>query len=469
VALAGQKLALSFKPATQDDEQTLASFLPEPDENGDINPEDIPDALPGYLINLTGEFSIGNAVAATASQSQAMGTELHSEMGYWQPGRGWQTSRNYPIAGEYRAVALDLQGISAAQAQVLQTDLAATQAKLEAADYTDLTKQQLVGDLLYSTILSYFALNNVQDRIAERQANSVGYRSPSYGLFKTSLTPRYWYGIPQSVKADGLGMDVDRFINQRVDRHNNTQNWIAFNRAQGARMSAMEHLVPEQMFSTEEAPAQGISTVKAIQLAAAEGQRIYTITQANLNVALQQIDLPQEIENEIRDAVGAGMEVITHARAVQGGFLNGIGVKIYNPGSGSGAYRIANGANGSEMGDYAYAAFGIIGTSVESGVTIIQAISFLLGAVDDVLKFVFKGNIFLGVILTMIDVFYKCGGKSTGQLVGMALFALFMFLLVALLATTFAPLWGILFSIVGTWLADQFMSFIFLMDPDCTE
>ena len=228
------------------------------------------------------------------------------------------------------------------------------QAKLDAADYTDLTKQQLVGDLLYSTILSYFALNNVQDRIAERQANSVGYRSPSYGLFKTSLTPRYWYGIPQSVKADGLDMDVDRFINQRVDRHNNTENWIAFNRAQGARMSAMEHMVPEQMFSTEEAPAQGISTVKAIQLAAAEGQKIYTITQANLNVALQQIDLPQEIENEIRDAVGAGMEVITHQSAL--GFSSSltVGHILLDPSSGAGAYRIGNGENGGNM----YSLFG---------------------------------------------------------------------------------------------------------------
>jgi hypothetical protein len=39
-------------------------------------------------------------------------------------------------------------------------------------------------------------------------------------------------------------------------------------------MSAMEHLVPEMMFSTEENPAHGISAVKALQLAAAEGQKI---------------------------------------------------------------------------------------------------------------------------------------------------------------------------------------------------
>lgn len=343
--LAGQKLALSFRPATEEDEETLASYLPEP-ENGEINPEDIPDTLPGYLISLLGEFSIGNDTTTTASMETVMGTELHSEMGYWQPGRGWQTSRNYPIAGEYRAIALDLQGISQQQAQALQADLEATQQKLSNEDFTNLTKQQLVGDLLYSTILGYFALNNVQDQIAQTQANSVGYRAPSYGLFKTSLTPEYWYGIPRNVKADGLGMDVDRFINQRVDKENNQDNWRAFNRAQGARMSAMEHLVPEQMYSTEEAPANGISAVKAIQLAAAEGQKIYTITQANLSIALQQIQMSSEIKADIRSAVSAGMEVTTHQQPVNFFGSQSVGYILLDPNTGAGAYRIGGGENG---------------------------------------------------------------------------------------------------------------------------
>jgi hypothetical protein len=347
--LAGQKLALSFRPATTEDEETLASYLPEPDENSEIHPEDIPDTLPGYLISLLGEFSIGNDTATTASMETVMGTELHSEMGYWQPGRGWQTSRNYPIAGEYRAIALDLQGISQQQAQALQAELEATQQKLTNEDFTDLTKQQLVGDLLYSTILGYFALNNVQDQIAQTQANSVGYRTPSYGLFKTSLTPEYWYGIPRNVKADGLGMDVDRFINQRVDKGNNQDNWLAFNRAQGARMSAMEHLVPEQMFSTEDAHANGISAVKAIQLAAAQGQKIYTITQANASIAMQQLQLSSEIKADIRNAVSAGMEVTTHQQPVNFFGSPSVGYILLDPNTGAGAYRIGGGENGGKL------------------------------------------------------------------------------------------------------------------------
>src|SRR5690606_14395413 len=175
--LAGKKLALSFAPASEADEQTLTSYLPEPDANGDIDPADIPDTLPGYLIQLNGEFTIDSEIAAATSSSVTMGTELLSEMGYWQPGRGWRTSQNKPIAAEYRAVARDLQLDSPTQADALKNDRENTQQKIVAEVYPDIGKQLLLGDLLYATIHSYFALNNVQDDIAAPQANMVSYKA----------------------------------------------------------------------------------------------------------------------------------------------------------------------------------------------------------------------------------------------------------------------------------------------------
>src|SRR5690554_7591661 len=67
------------------------------------------NTLPGYLIHLNAEFSVGDNIIETAPSSITMGSELLEEMGYWQPNRGWNTSRNQPVAGEYRAIALDLQ------------------------------------------------------------------------------------------------------------------------------------------------------------------------------------------------------------------------------------------------------------------------------------------------------------------------------------------------------------------------
>ncbi|MBL7251380.1 transglutaminase-like domain-containing protein [Alloalcanivorax marinus] len=365
VALAGKSLSLSFSPATQEDEDTLASYLPDADEDGELDPGELPDTLPGHLINLKARFSIGSETVANPEQELAMGSGLASEMGYWQPGRGWDTSENKPIAGEFRALALDLQGISGPAAEKLQTDLETTQAKLEDEEYSGLTKQQLVGDMLYSTILSYFAFNDMQDRINERQMNSVGYRAPSYGLFKTSLQPRYWFGIPRNVTAGGLTMDVDNVLAIQVDKDNDRKRWIARNLAIGARLSAMEHSLPEQMYSTEDNSAHGISAVKALQLATAEGQKIWTITRKNLNQALAALDLGLAEEADIRNAVLAGKEVTAHERPVNFHGRASVGYTVLDPDTGAGAYLIASGENGGDLIDeYLSTLLALVGTLV---------------------------------------------------------------------------------------------------------
>jgi len=365
VALVGKKLALSFALATEEDEDTLASYLPEADENGELDPGEVPDTLPGYLINLKAEFAVDENIVANPDIEVTMGSGLISEMGYWQPGRGWDTSENNPVAGEYRALALDLQGISARAAENLENDLEATQAKLDAEDYSGLTKQQLVGDMLYSTILGYFALNDMQDRVGERQANSVGYRAPSYGLFKTSLQPQYWFGLPRDVKASGLTMDVDHMSSIRVDKDNNRERWVALNRAQGARMSAMEHLVPEEMYSTDDNPAHGISAVKALQLAAAEGQKIWTITQSNLSQAMAALNLSSSVEADIRNAVRTGKEVTAHEDTINFHGRPSAGYMVIDPKTGAGGYLIAGGENGGDIvDDYLSSLLGLIGVLI---------------------------------------------------------------------------------------------------------
>src|SRR5690606_19697677 len=170
-------------------------------------------------------------------------------------------------------------------------------------------------------------------------------KAPSYGLFKTNVTPLYWFGIPRNVKMDGLVMDVDHITHLLAHKNNDTQQWINYNRASGARLSAMEHLVPEQMFSTEDSPANGISAVKALQLAAAEGQKIWTITQTNLDIALNGLQLPASVETDIRNSVYAGKEVTAHEKPDSFFGSSQVGYILLDPDTGAGAYRIGGGEN----------------------------------------------------------------------------------------------------------------------------
>jgi hypothetical protein len=141
-------------------------------------------------------------------------------------------------------------------------------------------------------------------------------------------------------------MDVDRIEHPVVEKTNDQEQWKAWDWASGARMSAMEHLVPEMMFSTEENPAHGISAVKALQLAAAEGQKIWAITQTNLNISLAAINLPSDIETDIRNSVNAGKEVTAHEAAVD--FYGSS--QVIDPEIGAGGYLIGGGENGGWIG-----------------------------------------------------------------------------------------------------------------------
>ncbi len=253
------------------------------------------------------------------------------------------------VVNEYRAIGLDLQGISPKQAEALQQNVEATKAKLESQDdaqLATLTKHDVVGDLIYGTIMSYFALNDVQDEIQAQASNILNYRLPSYGIFSTKLAPLYWFGIPRDVEFSGLSMDVDFMHYQTTEKSNGQAKAINFLQASGSRASAMEHLVPEQMFSTPEAPAQGISAVKALALASAEGQKIWTVTQNNLDLALSSINLSADVESEIRNAVLAGKVATAHEAQIVYGDWVGSGYLLIDPETGAGAYKIAGGGNG---------------------------------------------------------------------------------------------------------------------------
>jgi hypothetical protein len=195
--LAGKSIALSFKPATKADEDIITARLPIPEPDGSIDPAKLLKTLPGYLINLTAELTLNGEVIRSGAAGK-MGGELYEVMGVWSPKERWETSINHPTAGSYRAIGLNLQGINPEQAARLKQQLEHTKATLENADELELatlTKHDLVGDLLYGTVFSYFALNDLQDRIAAQSANVLSYRLPSYGTFSTNLQTQYWFAI----------------------------------------------------------------------------------------------------------------------------------------------------------------------------------------------------------------------------------------------------------------------------------
>ena len=173
---------------------------------------------------------------------------------------------------------------------------------------------------------------------------------------------------------------------QVVSTTNDDEQRTAFIQAVGARSSAMEHLVPEMMFSTEESPGHGISAVKALALAAEEGRRIWTITAENLDLALENIDLSADAKTDIRNAVRTGKVVTAHESRINFHGWVGSGYIIMDPETGAGAYLISGGMSGGYYVGKNNAAIGIRtllekeGLSVDGGDAAIAVLGLTIAA-----------------------------------------------------------------------------------------
>lgn len=356
--LQGKPLALSFKG----DDTVLQSYLPKPDANGNIDPSSLPTGLP-RSVSMTAEISLDGKVIKTGN-SYPFGTEVYTRLGFEAP----KTGVNYTVntaglsdktirAGEYHAIGYDMQGLSQQQLEKTKTTLETVKGKLETyqknKDQTALagiTKHDVTGAMLQATVQSYFAINDAQDIIAEKQSQTiVANRFMSYGTFHTFVKPTMRYGVVFGGTFKGMQMDIDRLLRSSVAKDNQLATLASFNASQGARQSANEHLVPEQLFDdpkTTEKEVEGVSAVKALQIAQQQGQAIYTINKDNYTQILPKLNLSSSVITDIRNAVNAGRVVTAHERNISVKGWSGSGYIIIDPNSGAGAYLIDGGANG---------------------------------------------------------------------------------------------------------------------------
>lgn len=345
--ISGKKITLSFIPATANDETIMNSYLPKPHADGTpIQPSELPSSLPAYLINLRPELRIDGQVIATGA-AVGMGNAIPFTMSLNEPGFGISNIDNIITAGEYFGIGLDT-GRIGARLGALKKKLAETKAKLGAQNYSSLSKDDLVGDLLYATIATYFAELDMSDEVTARTMNVVRYRAASIGMFYLSLNVKEVFDIPVSASSKNMTMDVDHIIQAVFSKDGDMTKVKQYMLASGNVSSALEHAVPEQLLSTADNPAQGVSAVKALQIANVQGIPIYTVNQANISTILPQLQVGNTVKANIANAVNAGKEVIVSKSTIDFNGWIGCGYIITDIVTGAGAYMISAGTNGSD-------------------------------------------------------------------------------------------------------------------------
>ncbi|MCH8618028.1 transglutaminase-like domain-containing protein [Undibacterium sp. TS12] len=359
--LASKKITLSFAPATQADQELINSYMPKAHADGTpLQANELPPSLPGYLLNMKAEFRVDGQVIATSAGSFTMGSSIKQQNQYFNPGTGaWEGGDDNDITvGEYDAIGLDLQGMGTQQLKALQDRMTTTKAKLAQFQLNpgDLTKEDITGDLMLTGILSYFVQVDSSDNwIALTAGNVVNYRLPSYGRFLTAAQPHFFFGIVRTVSFPGVMMDVDYVRGHAETKDGDQSKHAAYIRQAGSIGSAAEHAVPEAMLQNTSLAAndpsqpQGVSAVKALAIAAAQGQKIYTLNQSNQGIhsaVLQSLQISTDVKLEVANALSAGKEVTVHEKDIAANGWVGNGYIILDQDTGAGAYKIAGGSNG---------------------------------------------------------------------------------------------------------------------------
>jgi hypothetical protein len=166
-----------------------------------------------------------------------------------------------------------------------------------------------------------------------------------YGTFGYEPHVQTFFGFPRAISAGGVAVNV-RLTYVILPRDGDMSRFRDLNLQTGMLSSALEHAVPERMMSTPQQSAQGVSAVKALQLAAQQGQRIYHITPQNQAQILSNLRLDGAAMTEITQALATGKEAIAHTDRISVPGFTGEGYILFDPVGGAGAYKITGGNNG---------------------------------------------------------------------------------------------------------------------------
>ena len=425
--LAGKRITLSYVPADQATQDLIASYLPKPHADGTpIQPSELPTSLPGYLIRLKPQISVDGQVVAQSQGTMTMGTNLQGQGGFTQyssPTQWDLTPDASHVVGQATAIGISAGGVSENQLQTLKTRLETTKTQVQANNAQSLTGEQISGDVLTAVIWSWFAAAESHNRLSQDQAGVVETPGLSYGLFHAIADPIYSWGVVRQVKFPGVNIDIGHIRNLTWAKDNDQNKWISYNRMRGQYMSALEHTSTERLFADStkcnifnsnkiipELPAcpQGVSAVKALGVAAEEGQKIYSINSdiyskypniVNTVLSAHSVDT----KNRVQSALDAGMEVTIHQAPVNISGWNGAGFISIDPQTGSGAYTI----DGGSQGGVAWLAGFAQGASVAATVGILAIVGGTaigtLGIIGGVLASIILAAIFFAIHMIALE------------------------------------------------------------------
>lgn len=341
--VAGHKITIGYVPATQADIDVINKYMPGPHADGSlITLSELPASLPAYLISVKTELRIDGILIATGAPI-GLGQEEILTTTFTIPGQNAETSSKTIEAGEYYAIAIDTGGEESTLSS-LSVKLDATKAKLASSDISTLTREDILGDVLYSAAISYFAELDTLNAIRSKAAGVQGQRLPSAFFASTLAKVDRVFGLPLSMGTNGLAAESTNRpgIVQSLSGDNNKQKQSIF--TSGLEATALIGAASQGLFT-----ASGSSTITPVSaLAAAKDQGIpvYTINKSNIAAVLPKLQQDADVMADIQNAVNAGLVVVAPQKNVSIGSWTGSGYFIIDPAAGDTEALMTGGVNG---------------------------------------------------------------------------------------------------------------------------
>lgn len=192
-------------------------------------------------------------------------------------------------------------------------------------------------------------LNLEESDMMKSQHGVITARLPSEGLMTQEMRVNTLFGVPVSASAGGPSIDVDRDLNVILAKDGDTTKAQAYTVAHGMLSSGLEHGIFEQIYGKE-----GISAVKALSIANAQGIPIYQVTAANVNTVLPQLALSSAVKTNITNAVAAGKVVTVSQTEIRLQGWNGVGYIVSDPITGAAGYIISGGLAGGGLAELVF-------------------------------------------------------------------------------------------------------------------
>lgn len=340
--LNNHKLTLSFKPATQEDEEALVGLIPENAQSI----EELPSSIPAHLIQVVPQVALDEVVIKTG-EPMYMGYDLTL---YYQLEftNGQRMNKEYAIpAGSYVNLMFGAGSVSSENVNNTINNMATTKDVFEGGNenlISQLTDEKIFGDTLYFGSMNYLSQYKIFNKAVGKKMDSLFGLTPVFGTYGNEPNINYLFGLPINISKGGVSLNIYT-TRQIMNNDLKQQTRTLFNQYIGINTSSLEHSIPEQQFVNDNNQVEAVSSIKALRKAMEAGQKIYQIDSNNAS-QISNLHFHPDTIGDITNAINAGYVVISHSDNISVQGWTGAGYIIMNPFTGDASFKITGGSNG---------------------------------------------------------------------------------------------------------------------------